>query len=225
MKIIQSITTSLLIFGTLGMLLSGCALNKTKKGALIGAGGGAILGGVIGRASGNTALGSLIGATVGGTTGAIIGNKMDKQAEEIKNTVPGAKVYRVGEGIIVEFSDKILFGFDQSNLNAGAENNLNKLISVLGKYPDTNIEIQGHTDNTGADDYNLKLSKQRASTVSRFIQQGGVKSSRINVKGFGESAPNYSNESEDSRAQNRRVEFLISANAKMRNEAEKAATK
>jgi outer membrane protein OmpA-like peptidoglycan-associated protein len=225
MKIIQSLTASLLIFGTLGMLFSGCALNKTKKGAIIGAGGGAILGGVIGRASGNTALGSLIGATVGGTTGAIIGNKMDKQADEIKNTVPGAKVYRVGEGIIVEFSDKILFAFDQSNLNSGAENNLNKLIAVLGKYPDTNIEIQGHTDNTGEDAYNLKLSRQRASTVSRFIQNGGVKNSRINVKGFGESAPNYSNDTEDSRAQNRRVEFLISANAKMRNEAEKAATK
>lgn len=225
MKIIQTLTASLLIFGTVGMLFSGCALNKTKKGALIGGGGGAILGGVIGRASGNTALGSLIGATVGGTAGAIIGNKMDKQAEEIKNTVPGAKVYRVGEGIIVEFSDKILFGFDQSNLNASAENNLNKLIVVLGKYPDTNIEIQGHTDNTGADAYNLKLSKQRATTVSRFIQNGGVKGSRIHEKGFGESAPNYSNESEDTRAQNRRVEFLISANAKMRNEAEKSIVK
>lgn len=222
---IKIFRASLFILGTLGMLVSGCSLSQTKKGAIIGAGGGAILGGVIGRASGNTALGSLIGATVGGTAGAIIGNKMDKQAEEIKNNVPGAKVYRVGEGIIVEFNDKILFGLNQSSLNSGAANNLNNLIDVLGKYPDTNIEIQGHTDNTGADAYNLKLSKQRAASVSNYIQKGGIKYSRINIKGFGESAPNYSNESEDSRAQNRRVEFLISANAKMRKEAENAASK
>lgn len=112
---------------------TGCTtMNRTKKGAVIGTAGGGVIGGVIGRASGNTALGAIIGAAVGGVAGAVIGNKMDKQAEEIKNTVPGAKVYRVGEGIIVEFSDKILFGFDKSDLSDGARANLDKLVTVLG---------------------------------------------------------------------------------------------
>ncbi|MES2726727.1 MAG: OmpA family protein, partial [Bacteroidota bacterium] len=137
-------------------------MNKTKKGAVIGVAGGGIIGAVIGRASGNTALGALIGATVGGATGVIIGRKMDKQAEELKNSIPDAKVYRVGEGIIVEFNSKILFGIDKSDLNDNAKDNLGKLVSVLNKYPETNIEIQGHTDNAGTDQYNMSLSKRRA---------------------------------------------------------------
>jgi len=196
-------------------------MNRTQKGAIIGTGGGAAIGAVIGRASGNTALGTLIGATVGGATGAVIGNQMDKQAEEIRNEVPGARVYRVGEGIIVEFSDKILFGVNQSDLNPASKANLNKLKEVLVKYPDTDIEIQGHTDNTGSDKYNMSLSKRRASAVSSYMVSTGVSSRRISTKGFGESAPNYGNDSEDGRAQNRRVEFLITANQKMRDEAKK----
>lgn len=201
-------------------IMTGCKASKTTKGGLIGAGGGAVIGAVVGRAAGNTALGALIGATVGGATGAVIGNKMDKQAKEIENSVPGAKVYRVGEGIIVEFSDKILFGFDQSELNASSTDNLNKLITVLSKYPDTDIEIQGHTDNTGSDDYNMKLSVKRANSVSKFLKSNGVASSRISTKGYGETAPNYDNDTEESRAKNRRVEFLITANEKMQKEAQ-----
>lgn len=148
---------------------------------------------------------------------------MDKQAEEIQNTVSGAKVYRVGEGIIVEFNDKILFGFDRSDLNASAKDNLNSLVTVLNKYPDTNIEVQGHTDNTGTDKYNMALSKRRAASVSNYLISKGISSRRTTTKGYGESAPNYSNDTEDGRAQNRRVEFLITANAKMREEAKREA--
>lgn len=221
MKSIKIITTVLLLISMSGI---GCkSLNRTKKGGIIGASGGAVIGAVIGRASGNTALGALIGATVGGTTGVIIGRKMDKQAEEIKNTIPGVKVYRVGEGIIVEFSDKILFGIDQSDLNSGAKGNLEKLITVLNKYPDTNIEVQGHTDNTGTDNYNMGLSKRRATTVSNYLNNGGISSGRLSRKGYGESAPNYTNDTEEGRAQNRRVEFLITANKKMQNEAKNEA--
>jgi len=223
MKAFKIITFSLLTILVIG---TGCKnMNRTRKGAIIGTGGGAVIGAVIGRASGNTALGALIGATVGGATGAIIGRKMDKQAEDIRSTVPGAKVYRVGEGIIVEFNDKILFGFDQSDLNESSKANLNKLKEVLVKYPDTNIEIQGHTDNTGTDTYNMALSKRRASAVSNYMISGGISSRRISTKGYGESAPNYGNESEEDRAQNRRVEFLITANEKMRSEAKKDADK
>ena len=134
-----------LIIGLSAMLLlTGCSsMNRATKGAAIGTAAGGAMGAVIGRAAGNTAMGTVIGAAVGGTTGAIIGNKMDKQAEEIKNTVPDAKVERVGEGIVVEFSSNILFGFDQSSLSNDAKVNLDKLVTVLNHYPDTDIEIQG----------------------------------------------------------------------------------
>src|SRR3954469_3394907 len=120
-------------------------MNNTQKGAAIGGAGGAVIGGVIGKATGNTALGAIIGATVGGVTGAVIGHKMDKQAEEIKKEVPEAKVERVGEGIVVEFNSKILFAFDKADLSSAAQGNLNDLVTILNKYPDTDIEIQGHT--------------------------------------------------------------------------------
>lgn len=111
-------------------------MRKTQKGAIISAGGGEVIGAVVGRASGNTALGALIVATIEGAAWAFVGKLMDKHAEEIKNTVSGAKVYRVGKGIIIEF--------DKSNLNQSAMANIDKLVTVLSKYPDTNIEVQGH---------------------------------------------------------------------------------
>jgi outer membrane protein OmpA-like peptidoglycan-associated protein len=120
--------------------------------------GGGAMGAVIGRASGNTALGAIIGASVGGTAGALIGRKMDKQAAELEKTVPDAKVQRVGEGIIVEFSSDVLFGFDQSELSNASRTSLDKLVKVLNVYPDTNIEVQGHTDSKGSKSYNQNLS-------------------------------------------------------------------
>src|SRR5688572_23642713 len=207
------------------IIFSGCkSMNKTQKGAAIGTAGGAAAGAVIGRASGNTAMGAIIGATVGGVTGAVIGRKMDKQAEEIKNEVPGAQVERVGEGIVVEFNDKVLFAVDKADLSSAAESNLNELKDVLTKYPDTNIEIQGHTDSDGSDAHNNKLSNRRASSVASYLREKGVPSSRIVTKGFGETAPKYSNDSEDGKSQNRRVEFLITANEKMKSDAKKEAT-
>jgi outer membrane protein OmpA-like peptidoglycan-associated protein len=221
MKSIKKIVFGLMILSIFSILSAGCNISRTKKGAMIGAGGGTVIGGVIGRAAGNTALGALIGATVGGATGAIIGHKMDKQAEEIERKVPGVKVYRVGEGIIVEFGEKILFGYDKSNLTPSSKTSLNNLATVLNKYPDTNMEVQGHTDNTGTNKYNMSLSKRRAKSVSKYIANLGISSRRTSTRGYGETAPNYSNESEASRAQNRRVEFLITANAKMLAEAKK----
>lgn len=219
MRSIQKTLTSIV---AVAIILAGCkSLNKTQKGAIIGTAGGGAVGAVIGKAAGNTALGAIIGATVGGVTGAVIGRKMDKQAKEIENKVPGAKVERVGEGIVVEFSDKILFGFDRSDLSAGASTNLNKLVEVLKSYPDTDIEIQGHTDSKGADDYNLKLSERRASSVANFLRGKGVASGRVRIKGYGETAPVASNDTEDGRGQNRRVDFLITANEKMKADAKK----
>jgi len=208
------------------LLFSGCSsLNKTQKGGAVGVVAGGAMGAVIGKATGNTALGAIIGATVGGATGAVIGHQMDKQAEEIKKTVPDAKVERVGEGIVVEFSSNVLFGFDKSALSADAKTNLDKLVKVLNTYPDTDIEVQGHTDSKGSESYNMNLSIERASAVSNYLRVNGIVTSRISIKGFGETVPKYSNDTDSGRSQNRRVEFLITANEKMKAEAEKEATK
>jgi outer membrane protein OmpA-like peptidoglycan-associated protein len=208
------------------IILSGCASwNKTQKGAVIGTAAGGTMGAVVGRVSGNTALGAIIGAAVGGTAGAVIGNKMDKQAEEIQKTVPDAKVERVGEGIVVEFSSNVLFAFDKSNLSSDAKTSIDKLVKVLNSYPDTNIEVQGHTDSKGSDSYNMTLSEKRATTVSGYLKNNDINSSRVTIKGFGESAPKYDNATPDGSTQNRRVEFLIAANEKMKAEAAKEAAK
>ena len=206
------------------LILSGCASwNKTQKGAVVGTAAGGSMGAVIGRASGNTALGAIIGAAVGGATGAVIGHQMDKQAEEIKNTVPDAKVERVGEGIVVEFSSNVLFAFDKSNLSKDAKTNLDKLVIVLNNYPDTDIEVQGHTDSKGSEAYNQTLSEKRANAVSGYLSGKSISNRRVTIKGFGETVPKYDNETAEGRTQNRRVEFLITANEKMKAEAEKVA--
>lgn len=221
----KTLRNSTMIFLSAALILQGCAsMNKTQKGAVVGTATGTAMGAVIGRASGNTALGAIIGAAVGGTAGAIIGNQMDKQAEEIKEKVPDAKVERVGEGIVVEFNSQILFGFDRSDLSADAKANLDKLVTILNEYPDTNIELQGHTDSKGSEAYNQTLSERRATTVSNHLSARGISSGRLTIKGFGETLPKYDNETEEGRAQNRRVEFLISANEKMIEEAKKEAT-
>jgi outer membrane protein OmpA-like peptidoglycan-associated protein len=212
---------SFLVALSAAFIFTGCSTwNKTQKGAVVGTAAGGATGAVIGRASGNTALGAIIGAAVGGAGGAIIGRQMDKQAEEIQKTVPDAKVERVGEGIVVEFSSNVLFGFDKSNLSSDAKSNLNKLVTVLNSYPDTDIEVQGHTDDTGTESYNKRLSKQRARAVSNYLTGRGIASNRMTIKGYGENAPKYSNDTKSGQAQNRRVEFLITANEKMKAEAQ-----
>jgi outer membrane protein OmpA-like peptidoglycan-associated protein len=218
----KNLKMSLLMLLSISLILAGCGtFTKTQKGAVIGTAAGGTMGAVIGRVSGNTALGAIIGAAVGGTTGAIIGHKMDKQAAEIQRTVPDAKVERVGEGIVVEFSSNILFAFDRSNLSNDAKTNLNKLVTVLNNYEDTNIEIQGHTDNKGTLAYNQTLSEERAGAVLGYLSSKGITSRRATIRGFGETQPKYSNETAEGRTQNRRVEFLITANDKMKSDAQK----
>ncbi len=220
----KSFRTGAVLVLSAALILSGCSsLNKTQKGGAVGAVAGGAMGAVIGKATGNTALGAIIGATVGGATGAVIGNKMDKQAREIEKTVPDAKVERVGEGIVVEFSSNILFDFDKSSLSDEAKTNLNKLVTVLNTYADTDIEVQGHTDDQGSESYNKSLSQRRAGTVSSYLRSKGIAGNRTNIKGFGETVPKYDNTSDDGRSQNRRVEFLITANEKMKAEAQKEA--
>ncbi|MFZ2339553.1 MAG: OmpA family protein [Bacteroidales bacterium] len=206
------------------LILSGCASwNRTQKGAVVGTAAGGAMGAVIGRASGNTALGAIIGAAVGGGAGAVIGRQMDKQAEEIEKSVPDAKVERVGEGIVVEFNSNVLFGFDQSAISGDAKTNLDNLVTVLDKYPDTDIEVQGHTDSKGSNAYNQSLSERRAGAVSAYLKGKNIAASRVVIKGFGETLPKYANDTDEGRTRNRRVEFLITANEKMKAEAAKEA--
>jgi outer membrane protein OmpA-like peptidoglycan-associated protein len=197
-------------------VLTGCKASNTAKGTAIGAGAGAILGGVIGNQSNHTAVGAIIGAAVGGATGAIIGHHMDKQADELRNDLKGARVERVGEGIKITFDSGLMFNFDSYRVTPETKENLTGLAKTLNKYEDTNILIEGHTDQTGAADYNMTLSKKRAISVSDYLEQLAVKSGRITTKGYGEEQPVSVSDQE-----NRRVEVAIYANKKMKKLAEK----
>lgn len=208
-----------------GLLLAGpgCKnMNKAQKGVLIGAGAGGVVGGVVGKAAGNTVVGAIIGATVGGVAGGLIGRKMDKQAEEISK-IPGAEVKRVGEGINVTFESGVLFGYDRDDVTADAKKKLSDLADILNKYPDTYVLVEGHTDATGTDEYNMDLSRRRATSVATFLKTENIKSQRIQTKWYGESQPKYANDTEGDRAKNRRVEFAIYANEKMKSDAKKEA--
>lgn len=164
---------------------------------------------------------SFLSVAVGGKTGTNISNTMDLQASEIEKTVPDAKVERVGEGINIEFSCKSLFGFDTSSLVADANMKLDKLVAILNLYADTDIAVQGYTNNKGTKADNMMLSLSCVGSVSAYLTSKGIACSRVKTEGFGQSAPKYDITTKDGRSQNRRIEFLITANQKMRAEAEK----
>lgn len=199
--------------------------NKTQRGVAIGAAGGAILGGVLGNnvgKGGKGALGAVLGGVIGGVAGGVIGNKMDKQAREIDQALPGAEVERIGEGIKLTLKENaVRFDTNKSTLTATAQQNLNKLVPVFMEYADTNIEIFGYTDITGSADYNLKLSGERAASVRSYLVSKGIASSRFTVTGMGIADPIASNDTVEGRSENRRVEFAITANAKMIEDAAK----
>lgn len=212
-----------MIVGTLCVsfaLISGCNASKAVKGGAIGTGAGGAVGGAIGYKLGNTAVGAIIGAAVGGTTGVLIGRHMDKQAAEMRQDMKNARIERIGEGIKVTFDSGILFNTDSSELLPEARANIESLDSILKKYPDTNILIEGDTDNIGTSEYNQKLSERRAQAVADFQKMLGIPSSRITIVGQGEMNPIASNDSEYGRQQNRRVEVAIFANSKMVKAAE-----
>jgi outer membrane protein OmpA-like peptidoglycan-associated protein len=199
---------------------AGCdSLTKTQKGTAIGAGAGGTIGAIIGKSAGNTALGAIIGGAVGGTAGAFIGRKMDRQAAEIKQTVPGATVERQGEGILVKFDSGILFDVNKTALKSAAQSNLTNLATSLTNNPQTNILIVGHTDNTGSASLNQDLSVRRAESVKAYIASHGVGSGRLTTQGKGFNEPIADNATESGRTQNRRVEIVIVANDQLKQEA------
>ena len=215
-KTITLLVTAALLAGSLN-----CASMKRRdKGVLIGAGAGAVIGGVIGNRAGNTAAGAIIGAAVGGAAGAYIGNYMDKQAEEMKRDLEGAKIERIGEGIKITFASGILFDIDKSALKTDAEINLQKLATILNKYEDTEILIEGHTDSTGSEDHNMDLSLRRSKSVGNYLEVQQVSPARFHIMGYGETQPVASNDTAEGRQQNRRVEIAIFANDKLKKAAE-----
>jgi outer membrane protein OmpA-like peptidoglycan-associated protein len=197
-------------------LFMGCNATNTTKGGAIGAGVGGAIGGAIGHRSDNTVVGAIIGATVGGAAGALIGRHMDKQAEELKKDLEGAHVERVGEGILITFESGLVFDTDSYSLRDQTKGNLAELSQTLKKYDDTNILIEGHTDNTGQDSYNQKLSENRADAVENYLVENGITDTRVTTKGYGEKQPLDTNESEAGRQKNRRVEVAIYANKEMK---------
>jgi outer membrane protein OmpA-like peptidoglycan-associated protein len=230
--------TSLFIAGIM-IFCSGCDTTrnatKSQKGAVIGAGAGGVIGGVIGNNVGNgknTVLGAIIGAAVGGVAGGVIGRKMDKQAEAIKNEIPGAEVTRVGEGINVTFNDNpdgskggVYFATNMSGINANSKLALDKLVKIFNEYPETNILIEGHTDDVGDAVYNEALSEKRAASVGSYLKEANIAASRLTIKWYGETQPKVDNSSDANRTLNRRVEFGITANDKLKQEAATEAAK
>lgn len=195
-------------------------LNKSQKGAIVGASGGAVVGAIFGQSKGNTALGAILGATVGGAAGALIGHRMDKRAEEIRRQMPAAQVERVGEGIKVTMGSDILFDTDSYALKPATRQQLVEFARTLNKEEDTDIRVEGHADATGSAQHNLTLSRERADAVAAFLESQGVRSARVAEKGYGESQPIADNATAAGRQRNRRVDIAIFANKKMQRDAQ-----
>ncbi len=206
---------------TIGLILvfvASCAAprNKTEQGALVGAGLGAATGAIIGQAighnTGSTLVGAAAGALVGGVAGGMIGNYMDRQEQELRQAlanVEAASIRRDQDILAITFRSDVLFDVDSAVLKPGAYDEIDRVANVLTKYPQTRIRVEGHTDSTGSEAYNLKLSQERALAVKRALVGRGVDPARIEVVGYGESKPIATNSTEAGRQMNRRVNIVI----------------
>lgn len=184
---------------------------KTKRGAAIGAVIGGVAGAVIGNQSGNNRTGAVIGAATGAAIGAAAGRRMDKQEQELRQ-IEGVEVSRPSEGeISVRLTNDILFDLNSAALRSASRTTLNELATNFRQYPDNRIVVEGHTDSSGGDQLNQRLSEQRAANVADYLIDQGVSAGAITVYGFGESRPKTSNDSAEGRQQNRRVEIHIQA--------------
>jgi len=211
----------LLVIGVSSILFSACAtdpytgqstMSNTMKGGGIGAAVGAGAGTLFG---GNDLKNAGFGALAGGVVGAAVGAYMDKQQREMEQSLQGTgiEVQRTAANTLsLNMPSSITFGFNSANLTPQAQSSLDAVANVLNQYPDSKVTITGHTDDTGADHYNQKLSEQRAGSVSAYLTQRGVNYARLSQQGMGERMPKYPNINEENRAQNRRVELAIVAN-------------
>ncbi|MFR2859522.1 MAG: OmpA family protein [Alistipes ihumii] len=218
------------------LLMTGCAafqnMSKTGQGATIGGGGGAVAGAAIGAMAGGgkgAAIGTAVGAGLGAGVGALIGRRMDKQKAELEK-IEGAQVETVTDendlqAIKVTFNDKILFATGKSDLSDASRSALGKFAASLAQSPETDIAIYGHTDNTGSRAVNQKLSEERAQAVANYLIGQKVDPVRITTRGLAYDSPIADNSTEEGRAQNRRVEILITANDQMIQQAQDGTLK
>lgn len=192
--------------------------DKTKKGAVIGGVAGAIAGTIIGNnkrlgGKGSAKRGAVVGTAVGAAAGAIVGAMMDKQERELRQ-IEGIDVTRTDEDELkVTMRNEILFDFNSAALRSSSRDELREMADVFNRYGDTTIVVAGHTDSTGSASYNDRLSDRRASSVSGYLEDLGVRGSRLDATGYGESRPKASNSTASGRQRNRRVELYVKANA------------
>lgn len=187
--------------------------DKTRKGAVIGGVAGAIAGAVIGnnRGSGNAKRGTVVGAVVGTATGAIVGAMMDRQERELRQ-IEGVDVTRVDDDELkVSVRNEVLFDFNSAALRSASRDSLREMADVFERYQDTTIVVAGHTDSVGSESYNQRLSNRRADSVAGYLEDLGVRGSRIDAVGYGENRPRSSNSTASGRQSNRRVEIHIRA--------------
>ena len=219
---------SLFMSAVLLISFSGCnSMSKTLQGGLIGGGGGAAVGAGIGALIGKgkgAAIGGAIGAVAGGVAGTLIGKHMQKKADELA-AIQGASVTTVTDnngytGIQVTFDSGILFDTNKADLKAPAKNALTNFATSLRNDPNTNIQIFGHTDNTGSREVNEKLSLKRANAVKTYLENSGVAGGRMETRGLAYDYPVADNSTAEGRAQNRRVEVYITADETMIQQAE-----
>ena len=211
-------------------VLSGCGnMSNLGKGTAIGGGSGAaagaLLGALLGKDAKSAGIGAAIGTAVGAGVGALIGNKMDKKAEELK-ALEGANVEILKDlndldAIKVTFESGILFKINSSALSDVSKKSLKEFAAQMKDLPDTDVTVLGHTDNTGSDEYNEKLSLQRAEAVANYLKTCGLPAGQMRrVEGVSYKLPIADNATPEGRIQNRRVEIYISANEKMIKDAE-----
>ena len=193
--------------------LISCATMQTKqeKGTAVGAGVGAGVGAILGQAIGGdteaTLIGAGIGAALGGLAGNQIGRYMDMQEQDLRNAIAAsesASISREHDILRATFKGEAFFDYDSSTLKPGAYSELRRISEVLNKYPQTTIEVGGHTDTRGSEEYNQVLSEKRAEAVKRELIQNGLSPQRIRAVGYGESRTISSDH-----AMNRRVEIII----------------
>lgn len=180
--------------------------------------GGAVVGGMLGAATGalvsdNRARGAVIGGVLGAGTGALVGSNLDRQEAELRRDLGNqARITNTGDRLIVSMPQDILFAVDSATLRSDLQGDLRTIASSLNSYPNTTIQVVGHTDNTGAASYNQALSERRAAAVAGVLVNSGVSSGRVRTLGAGENQPIASNLTPEGRAQNRRVEIIIVPN-------------
>lgn len=184
---------------------------RTRNGALIGGTIGALAGLATGEGGKNKLDRAVVGGLLGAGTGAIVGNVLDKQAAELQRdiTTSGVRIINQGDRLIVSMPEGILFDVDSASVHPAIMKDLYTVAESLNRYPNSRVEVVGHTDNTGAAAYNQDLSQRRAQAVSSVLQQAGVGGGRLVPYGRGETQPIASNLTPEGRAQNRRVEIII----------------